>query len=168
MALLAQIITSSESQEARSAGRRILRLHVVASTSGDETDALIHNLSEYGLLVETKASLFEGDTLEVDLPEAGVTAAVVVWTRSGLAGCEFQRPVPTAIVSAALLRSPPATLAPAALPEANTLSVWDYQPAADPDVDASTRLIAIASLVLAMIAVTIFILALLSVPFSND
>ena len=162
MALLAQIITSSESQEARSAGRRILRLHVVASTSGDETDALIH------LLVETKASLFEGDTLEVDLPEAGVTAAVVVWTRSGLAGCEFQRPVPTAIVSAALLRSPPATLAPAALPEANTLSVWDYQPAAYPDVDASTRLIAIASLVLAMIAVTIFILALLSFPFSND
>lgn len=166
MTLLAQITTSSVSQEARGAGRRTLRLRVVASTSGDETDALIHNLSEHGLLVETQAPLSEGDTLEIDLPEAGVTEAAVVWTRTGLAGCEFRQPVATAVVSAALLRSPPADLAPVVLRQAPAASVWDYEPSDHFDPETSTRVATIASLALALIAATIFAVALLSFPFS--
>lgn len=51
--------------------------------------ALIHNLSESGLLIETSADLRGGEALQVDLPRIGTTTALVVWARGCFAGREF-------------------------------------------------------------------------------
>jgi hypothetical protein len=59
------------------------------------------------MLIETVATLplFEG--VDLDLPEAGSTNAVVVWNSGRYYGCEFKDPLPKAAISAALLRSQP-------------------------------------------------------------
>ena len=168
MPLLARLTAVPSGDEARASGRRTLRLEVSVSTSGDANNALIHNLSEHGLLVETAESLLEGEMIEVDLPEAGVTAAIIVWTRSGLAGCRFQRPISTAAVSASLLRSPASEPVKSVNDQPIGAVAWDYEPADDLDVDTSTRAIVIVSLILALSATTIFIVALLSFSFSLD
>lgn len=66
----------------------------------------IHDISNTGLLLETGASLAEGQKFNVDLPEIGVTQAKVVWASARYFGCRFDAPVPKAAVSAALLRNP--------------------------------------------------------------
>src|SRR5688572_21845770 len=118
--LLAQIDCTSTGRDDRAAPRRTLRLSVPTGPAADATEALIHNLSERGLLVETTVALDLGDTLYVELPEAGSTPARVVWLKDKFAGCEFVAPVAKAAVSAALLQSPVegATLTRRALPRA--------------------------------------------------
>ena len=76
----------------------------------------IHDLSATGMLIETAADLHAFDALEIELPEAGVTTALVVWHSGRYFGCEFKEPVFQAAVSAARLRSPPAV--PVELPQA--------------------------------------------------
>jgi hypothetical protein len=104
--LLAEIQEQPVEGEDRASARRTLRLRVPTLLPTNATEAVIHNLSERGLLVETTSTLDLGDALEVELPEAGDTAAHVVWVRGNFAGCEFVSPLPKAAVSAALLRSP--------------------------------------------------------------
>ena len=103
--LSAEIITERLIGDGRSAVRRSLRLGVSASSSGDVAMALILNLSETGLLIETLVELAVGETLRIEFPDAIAATARVVWTEGYLAGCEFVEPVSTAAVSAALLRS---------------------------------------------------------------
>ena len=76
-----------------------------AFESGLETNVLVHNASATGLLVESRVALEIGEELEVDLPEAGTTLARVVWASGELYGCKFDKPVSTATLSAAELRS---------------------------------------------------------------
>ena len=71
----------------------------------------IHDLSASGLLFETSTDLTTGDTIEVHLPEMGPTRAIVVWRDGSTFGCQFDKPIPAAAVSAALLRSEPAPAA---------------------------------------------------------
>ena len=104
--LRAEIRTDAPILDERSAARRTLRLEVAAVSAGDVTRALIHNLSESGLLIETSADLQVGETLQVELPHAGSTTALVIWRRGLRVGCEFVSPVSKAAVSAALLRNP--------------------------------------------------------------
>ena len=103
MALLAQIRTEPLAEERRSRARRTLRLE---SMVGPDGRAVIRNLSETGLLLETSEPLNVGEALAVELPEAGAVQAEVVWARAPFFGCEFARPVGRGSVSAALLRSP--------------------------------------------------------------
>lgn len=93
--------------DAREAERRTLRLTTNVSSTDDTTHALIHDLSESGLMIETSAELSPGDSLFVELPFIGTTEAKVVWRRDNSCGCEFLAPVSRATVSAALLRSTP-------------------------------------------------------------
>ena len=94
----------------RGTGRRELRLWLDMRRGSDQaTDALVLNISESGLLFTTAMSLAPGDTLQVDLPEAGFLTASVVWTSGDFVGCRFVRPLSPAIVSAAQLRSEPST-----------------------------------------------------------
>ena len=58
------------------------------------------------MLIETPNALSVGESIDVELPETGTVAAVVVWTRRTLSGCEFKHPLSQAAVSAALLLSP--------------------------------------------------------------
>lgn len=105
--LTAYIDTARAAANERGAARRNLRLEVQGTTpAGRASNVLIHNMSETGLLIETAAPLTIGDGLEVLLPEAGALPAVVVWVGRGFFGCRFEKRVPTATVSAALLRAP--------------------------------------------------------------
>lgn len=104
--LSAEILTERLIGDDRSAVRRTLRLGVSTYTSGDVAMALILNISETGLLIETVVRLAVGETLFVDLPEASASAIRVVWTDNLLAGCEFVDPVSMGAVSAAQLMSP--------------------------------------------------------------
>lgn len=67
----------------------------------------IRDLSLTGLLVETSAELEAGDRFDVELPHVGRTRATVVWHDARLRGCKFERPIPKAALSAALLRGDP-------------------------------------------------------------
>lgn len=106
VALLAELRADAQTGSQRRGERRTLRLEVRASPPQDASRALIHNLSERGLLVETAAAVAIGDIIEVDLPEAGTSAARVVWITGSFLGCEFTKPLSRAAVSAALLLAP--------------------------------------------------------------
>jgi hypothetical protein len=107
MSLRAQLDTEPDKGERRSSRRRKLRLETEgASASSSQTQVIIHDLSEEGLLVESPIPLVPGELLEVVIPEAGTAQAEVTWDGGRFYGCKFREPISTAAVSAALLRSP--------------------------------------------------------------
>ena len=88
------------------ASRRQLRLPLHGSkATGAEIEALVHNISATGMLVESGAPLEIGEVIEVNLPHRGKTATKVIWTSGRLAGCQFEMPISSATLSAAQLRS---------------------------------------------------------------
>lgn len=88
------------------ASRRQLRLPLHGSkATGTEIEALVHNISATGMLVESDAALDVGEVIEVNLPHSGKTAAKIIWTSGRLAGCQFDMPISPATLSAAQLRS---------------------------------------------------------------
>ena len=89
----------------RSAERRKLRLDSTLEATGE--DVAIHDISSTGMLIETSAELAHFEALEVDLPYAGVTRALIVWNSGFYYGCAFSQPISKAAVSAALLRAAP-------------------------------------------------------------
>lgn len=84
--------------------RRKLLLEAQGSTAAGPATVLVHNVSATGLLLESGASLTAGERIEIDLPEAGVASARVVWTSGRLAGCQFDAPISSASHSAAQLK----------------------------------------------------------------
>ena len=171
VALLAQIIPEKRSGDARRSSRRGLRLRVSASLAQDSADALIHNLSEEGLLLETPTILKVGDRVDVELPRSRGATAIVMWTRDNLCGCKFEREISRATVSAALL------LSPARVP---TLSVGEIiastEPAAEnviqiePAQSSSperTRLLLLVALFASIVVVVLFVWALLALPLAS-
>lgn len=103
MALQARL-AASKAGNRRSSPRRTL--HLESTLAGGGEGVVIHDISHTGLLLETTALLAERQTLDVDLPEAGIVQASVVWRSSRFVGCRFNKPVSQAAVSAALLRNP--------------------------------------------------------------
>jgi hypothetical protein len=93
-------------QGASRRGSSRLKLSLDASLAGSGEEVVIHDLSPGGILVETSASLRKGARLEVDLPEVGATQAKVVWSSGDYYGCQFDKPIPKAVLSAARLRNP--------------------------------------------------------------
>jgi hypothetical protein len=107
VSMRAQIDVGPEAGERRSSSRRKLKLEVEgASASASQTQVVIHDLSEDGLLVESPVSLEQGEAIDVVLPEAGTAQAQVAWSSGRFFGCKFSNPISTAAVSAALLQSP--------------------------------------------------------------
>lgn len=162
-----------EQLDDRAAARRTLRLEVHASSSSpDAPIALIRNLSERGLLLETAAGLVIGETIQVDLPEAGASPARVVWTDGSFFGCEFIRPVSRAAVSAALLLAPVEQLqSVSALPDVPAYANFGDEQARS-ELTHETRtpgldLIVMASLVVSLLIAAIFVYALLTFEFST-
>lgn len=103
MALQARL-AASKAGNRRSSPRRTL--HLESTLLGGGEGVVIHDISHTGLLLETTALLAERQTLDVDLPEAGIVQANVVWRSSRFVGCRFTKPVSQAAISAALLRNP--------------------------------------------------------------
>jgi PilZ domain-containing protein len=96
-------------RDRRSSARRSLRLETESSTpSTPQTQVVVHDLSQAGLLIEASVDLSVGDRLEVHLPEAGTAEAEVVWSSGRFFGCRFAEPISAASVSAALLKARPA------------------------------------------------------------
>lgn len=169
--LLAQLTTDARATDSRGATRRSLTLEVRASSPRDAGNALIRNLSERGLLLETAAELAIGETIHVDLPEAGASEARIVWRDGPFFGCEFLTPVSRAAVSAALLLAPIERAPITPLPDLPANSVFgddlpepEFQPEAySPAVNA----VLMTSLVVALLMAALFIYALLTFPFSS-
>jgi hypothetical protein len=84
------------------------RLSLVSSLQATEGDVIIHDVSTTGLLIETSVELSILDDLEIELPEVGFTAALVIWSSGKFYGCQFKERISQAAISAALLRSPAA------------------------------------------------------------
>jgi PilZ domain-containing protein len=106
MALPARLEHGESETDRRNSNRRTLRLRVPGSTISDAGVAvLVHDISESGLLIETKVDLALGTVLDIDFPEVGPQAATVMWNRDQFYGCEFETPVSKAGLSAALLKS---------------------------------------------------------------
>jgi hypothetical protein len=68
--------------------------------------ALVLNISETGVLIETVLDLQVGETLQLEIPQASGATVRVIWREKLLVGCEFFQPLPTSAVSAAQLLSP--------------------------------------------------------------
>lgn len=93
-----------ESRNRRASPRRRLSLGATLPETGDQ--AVIHDLSTTGILIETKADLATFEQLHLDLPEVGPAVATVMWNSGQYFGCEFHKAIPQAAISAALLRNP--------------------------------------------------------------
>jgi len=116
------------------------------------------------VLLETAADLTLGERLYVELPEAGIRAAVVVWIRGHLFGCEFQVPLTKNIVSATLLRAPS---------ERSIDGVDDLSPpgallesgdAYETETDNSALLVLIVGLAVLLLATLLFLSAVFLAP----
>jgi hypothetical protein len=108
MWLLARLEADPGNAERRSAHRR--KLHLETEGSGalqKPIQVVIHDLTPEGFLMESTAAIAVGDRLEVAVPEAGAVEATAVWKSGSYCGCKFSRPISTAAVSAAILRSYP-------------------------------------------------------------
>ncbi|QIK79084.1 PilZ domain-containing protein [Sphingomonas piscis] len=92
----------------RFATRHKLRLTTRGVTTSGDADLLILDISVTGLLLETAFDLTEGDFLDLNIPGASGSRAVVKWVSGRLVGCEFQETISSAAISAALLQSAPA------------------------------------------------------------
>ncbi len=106
MTMLAEIRVDLHESERRRSERRPMRLPSESAGSANPVSATVRNLSETGLMIETAQDLAANDAVTVRLPMVGEVAATVIWARGPFYGCEFERPLPRAIVSAALLQSP--------------------------------------------------------------
>lgn len=113
MAIRAHLGSPTPAGSQRAAPRRALRLEISGLASGgSEANVTIHNISAAGLLIETALDLARGEELALDLPEAGIVTASIVWRSERLYGCAFERPLGTAALAAAQLQG----LAPGAPP----------------------------------------------------
>jgi hypothetical protein len=93
-------------QGASRRGSSRLKLGLDVSLAGSGEDVVIHDLSVGGILLESSASLRKGARLQIELPEAGATQAKVVWNSGDYYGCQFDKPISKAALSAARLRNP--------------------------------------------------------------
>jgi len=105
MTLVAHLEPEKGKSERRSSPRRKLRLEAESEAS-PESRVVIHDLSERGMLIESDAALAVGDKLDLVIPEAGSAKASIIWSSGRYFGCRFEKPLASAAVSAALLRSP--------------------------------------------------------------
>ncbi len=106
MVVKAQLEEIGGNLDERGAARRRLLLPASgARASGAAADVVIHNASSSGLLLQSPVPLHDGEALVLDLPEAGPVIARVVWSSGEFYGCRFDRPIRSAALSAAELRS---------------------------------------------------------------
>ncbi len=97
--------------------RRHLQLEALGTLrSGEKTNVMVHNVSITGLLLQTNINLVPNETLTVELPETGAVEARVAWSSAPLFGCQFDRPISEAALSAMQLKGGPGLSETTALP----------------------------------------------------
>ncbi len=91
---------------ARRFNRRELLLPTKGSLpDGEVANVAVHNISQTGLLIETSEEMTAGETLSVDLPNAGSVEAEIVWVSGILYGCVFLDQVSEGVLDAAELQA---------------------------------------------------------------
>ena len=106
MALRARLVRQSQDLERRDAERHNLALEILASAPGETSNAMLLDLSQSGMRIETKVALQVGDTLSVQLNGRDAVTARVVWHDGDVSGCEFDTRLDERVVMETLLRSP--------------------------------------------------------------
>lgn len=125
MAIKAHLEQPSADQGQRAATRRALRLEASGlAPDGMEANVTIHNISAAGLLIETALDLTSGEQLALDLPEAGVVTAAVVWRSERLYGCAFEQTLGPAALAAVQLQG----FAPGEEPPAQPIASPGFNP----------------------------------------
>ncbi|MDP3675421.1 MAG: helix-turn-helix domain-containing protein [Novosphingobium sp.] len=105
MPIAAHFEPAPQSDDPRRSARHTLRLEALgATTHGERTRVTVHNISSGGLLFETATVLDIGNTIALELPEAGERLATVSWASEAYYGCQFAQPLSAAELSAAQLR----------------------------------------------------------------
>lgn len=94
----------SDAVTPRAHRRKLLLETRGALESGEKTSVLVHNLSESGMLMESRTELEIAEAIDLDLPEAGLIRAKVVWASGTLYGCSFERALSSFELGAAQLR----------------------------------------------------------------
>lgn len=124
MAIKAHLEQAAAGDGQRAATRRALRLEASGlAPDGEEANVTIHNISAAGLLIETALDLAAGEQLALDLPEAGVVTAAVVWRSERLYGCAFEQTLgPAALAAVQLQGFAPGTDVPAQPAAAATIN----------------------------------------------
>jgi transcriptional regulator with XRE-family HTH domain len=108
MAIKAHIDQPAPGQAQRNGFRHALRLETSGTLPGGiDANVTVHNISISGLLLETGVDLEAGETLTLDLPEAGAVEARIVWRSQQLYGCAFAEPLTHAAIAAAQLQGLP-------------------------------------------------------------
>ncbi|AJA09199.1 XRE family transcriptional regulator [Sphingopyxis fribergensis] len=69
-----------------------------------ETEVLVHNISELGMVFETDEAFAIGDPIDIKLPQSGATRARVAWTSGRLIGLDFDLPISRISLGTARLR----------------------------------------------------------------
>ena len=103
MAKSSRPIQAALLRERRTRGRYLLQLSAASTTGLDR--ALVHDLSEVGLRLETTVPLDTGDKIRIELPLIGQVDAKVMWKEDAFIGCKFLEPISQSVVNAAILRS---------------------------------------------------------------
>jgi transcriptional regulator with XRE-family HTH domain len=117
MTLRATFEAAHSSSEKRDAERKTLRLLTsVRRATRQGTQVLVHDISSGGMLIECDESLTIGESISVELPRSGVREAAIAWASGRFYGCRFTEELPSAIVSAALLKAIPAAPEPSPQP----------------------------------------------------
>lgn len=117
MAIKAHIDQPAPGQAQRNGFRHALRLETSGMLPGGiDANVTVHNISISGLLLETGVDLSPGETLTLDLPEAGPVDARIVWRSQQLYGCAFAEPLTHAAIAAAQLQGLPIGETPAPKP----------------------------------------------------
>jgi len=96
---------ASREGKPRADRRRLLLETQGALESGGDTQVVVHNFSQSGVLLESQVDLDVGEAIELDLPEAPQTRARVIWASGRLYGCAFENGISHATLSAVQLRS---------------------------------------------------------------
>lgn len=97
-------VTENGGLRQRAHRRKLLLETQGALQSGVETPVVIHNLSETGLLMESRIELEIQEIIDLELPEAGSIRAKVIWASGRLYGCAFEAPISPFALNAAQLR----------------------------------------------------------------
>jgi transcriptional regulator with XRE-family HTH domain len=110
MVLKARLGPVENLEDAYIGARRFNRRELLLPTKGSLPDGevanvAVHNISETGLLLETSEKMTAGETLSVDLPNAGSVEAEIVWVSGILYGCVFLDQVSEGVLDAAQLQA---------------------------------------------------------------
>lgn len=102
----AYISSAEPSAERRGAVRRVVTTGLKVAEARGNKRLLILNLSRTGLLLQTSAELEVGETIQIEVPEAGQVEAKIVRRNGDQFGAMFDNPISMAAISAVLLAAP--------------------------------------------------------------